>query len=312
VVRLLAIANAALWVLGMPEMLDVWGDAYTIPSQLDLPSVTIWIVAGVLVATAVLVVVGFVRRQRATVTPWVRIADWVVGGLQLAWAGLYVWSFVLFYQELTAPNTDHNVAVQALYFEPLLALLSILSAVVLFRDARAVAPPPARVAARRVPAVGSAVMRSVLAAYLAVLLVYSPVYLAGWNHQLAQHAPGPANVPWGPFFVMVVCALSLGLLVLGWWWRRRGAPTTGRVWLRVGAGLQALWCVLLVWGYIADPIGLTREIAFDATQRGSELFALYGAFGMAVLAGLVAWVHDRDARRLAPVSAEPRPEFAVA
>jgi hypothetical protein len=84
------------------------------------------------------------------------------------------------------------------------------------------------------------------------------------------------------------------------------------VWLRVGAGLQALWCVLLVWGYIADPIGLTREIAFDATQRGSELVALYGAFGMAVLAGAVAWVHDRDARRLAPVSAEPRLELAVA
>jgi hypothetical protein len=70
--------------------------------------------------------------------------------------------------------------------------------------------------------------------------------------------------------------------------------------------------VLLVWGYIVDPIGLTRELAFDATQRPDALVALYGGFGLALLAGLAAAMHDRDARRVGSVLAARSPEYAVA
>ena len=294
-VRLLAILNAGFWFLSIPEFLDVWGrpDGYTVPSEIPLPRATIWIVAAMMVATVGLVCIGWWQRRTRAVAPWVRASAWVVAGMQLAWAVLLMWSNVLSQAAYNATG-DFNSSGAGLYFEGFLAIIGVLSALPLVRDALATAPPPPSPPSRPRSArvgLGSAVLRGILIVVFAGLFAALPGYLAGWNHQEAQYASGSANVPWGPFFCAIVFGLTVAMLPLGWWWRRHSAaPARAWIWLRTAAALEALWAFLVVIKIFLDPIGLTRQVVLGVTD---EMMMV----PLAVLGGVAAWLHDKDARR---------------
>lgn len=297
VVRVIAGGVALLWLPGITELLDVWGepDGYTVPAEIALPRATIWVGAAVAVATAALLGMGWWQRRHRGSPRGVRVCAMGVGALQAVWAVLLFWSAVLTQRDLNAP--DSAAAVGAGQFaEFVLSAVSVMAAITLVRDALAPVPPPTPpVRVHRRPGIPGAVVRGVLAAVFVVLVAAVPPYIAGWSHQEAQYMPGFWNVPWGPVLVAVACGTSAVLLPLGWLWRRRGAgPASARLWLWTATGLQAAWAVALLFAFLEGSGERMRQFAFSTI----ELLVPLALFALAVA---TAAIHDRDARRLGPV-----------
>lgn len=297
VVRLLAIANAAFWLLGIPELVDVWGkaDGYTIPGSFALPRATIWIVAVMLIASAVMVCAGWWSRRHTGMAAPLRRFALVLGALQTAWAVLLTWSFIVDQIQISQQTMPAGAGQ---FLGLLLAVFSALSAVALFRDARFGAigvpaaplsglPPKPRGPARLVT---SAVVRLLLAGVFALLIVRLADVLRAWDAENANNAE--SIIPWGPVLLGCVCAASAVLLVVGWWHRPR--PRAVVVALRVAAALQATWVVLIIWSWIVEPVDLSRQI----NPVRDEAFA---ALAFAIIAGVTARIHDRDARAIQSV-----------
>lgn len=307
-VRLVISAWSLLWLAGMPEMLEVWGDAYTIPSEIALPKATVWVVAVLMVATAWLLGSGWWQRRRGAVSLGTRLADRVLAGLHGLWAALFVWSFVLFQREL-AESDGFYVAGPWIYFELVFAAMSVASAVLLFRDSRAAtaADPrrdgsPEGVEPVSPPLLLENVARFVLAAAFLGLLLALPVYLGGWSVREPNWGNGVVSAPWGPLLLALTFGASAALLVLSWRWQRSlAAPARAAAWSWCAAALQAFWATLVLVAWLFEPHALAKQIAFG-----------YGGyFSVAVLVGLgvgAAILHDRDARRMGGLSshvAEP-------